>query len=349
MTKIGIDCRLAGTGTGLARYIHELVPKLIEAGNTLEWTLITRSKNADWFREACSSAEIVIANDAHYSLGEQLRVPAVLRDSGIDLLFSPHFNVPFFCPVPFVATIHDLILHRYPNAAPLWKRLAYRSIMRRTVQRATKIIAVSAFTAEELRAVYATPDDRVRVIPEACHPRFRPMSKERIADVRAIYELQKPYFLYVGNAKEHKNVPLLLAAFALSGLADTHELILISGGKEAKSLTLPRGVHRFEAVQDDDLPGLYTGAQAFVTASAYEGFCLPILEAHACGCPVIAVRGTAIPEVAADSDSLLPLSVEAFATAFKRPPGRHIPTNQRRWEDVAEETFDVLREALPME
>lgn len=323
---------------------------LIGMGDTrVQWTLFVRSKNAEWFREACGSAEIIIANDTHYSLGEQFHVPAVLRNSGIDLLFSPHFNVPFFCPVPFVATVHDLILHRYPNAAPWWKRLAYRSIMRRTVQRATKIIAVSAFTANELCAVYATPEDRIRVIPEACHPRFRPMSKERIDDVRAIYELRKPYFLYIGNAKEHKNVSLLLSAFAVSGLADTHELILISGGKEAQDLALPRGVRRFAQVQDDDLPALYSGARAFVTASTYEGFCLPIVEAHACGCPVIAVRGSAIPEVAADSDSLLPLSVEAFTTALKRPPGRHIPVCQRRWEDVAEETFDVLRDALPME
>ncbi|MDD4319774.1 MAG: glycosyltransferase, partial [Candidatus Peribacteraceae bacterium] len=154
MTSIAIDCRFAQFQAGLGRYTRELVPRLLSRTDGFSYTVIVRPEAEGWAVNLPGRPTVRFCSAAHYSLREQLEVPRILRTSRADLLFTPHFNVPCFCPVPFVATIHDLILHRYPNQASLPKRIAYRVLMRRTVMHARRLISVSSFVATELRAAY---------------------------------------------------------------------------------------------------------------------------------------------------------------------------------------------------
>jgi len=134
-----------------------MVTHLLKRRDDASYTLFVQSKEETWLKTLPEGGfSVTQAPYPHYSLREQLLFPALLRSSKLDLLFAPHFNVPLFCPVPFVVVIHDLILHRYPNQASVLQRVAYRFLMRHVVKSARRIIAVSHFTASELLATYGS-------------------------------------------------------------------------------------------------------------------------------------------------------------------------------------------------
>jgi glycosyltransferase involved in cell wall biosynthesis len=275
-----------------------------------------------------------------------------MKKSGIGLLFSPHFNVPLRCPVPFVATIHDLILHRFPNEASSIKQFAYQKLMKHTVEKSRELIAVSEFTAKEITEEFGEEHRRkMRVISEGVGAAFSKASEDDQAVVRRKYGIEHPFFLYVGNAKAHKNIPALLEGFTRANVPD-HSLVLVAGGKEAEVLSLPQSVIRIDSVPEKELAALYSAATSFVTASLYEGFCLPIVEARACGCPVIAVNRTAIPEVADGDALLIEPDPESIAKALHIAAGGTLPRTERKthsWEKAAKETLAVLQGVLALQ
>lgn len=345
MKTLGIDCRFASHHAGLGRYTRELVSSLLSiAPADLQIVLFVRNRQEGWLATLPPGrARIVTANFAHYSWGEQVWFPRIITQSGASLFFSPHFNVPFFCPLPFVVTVHDLILHHFPNQASLLKQMAYRVLLARAVRKAKKIIAVSTFTAQELGKFFGEGVlPKVQVITEGVSPLFHPRTAEESASVLALFGIEKPFFLYVGNAKEHKNLPLLLHAF--ERLNDPQaSLVLVTSGVELERLKpLPAHVYVLESVIDHDLALLYSMAKAFVTPSLYEGFCLPIAEAEACGCPVIAVRATAIPETASPHARLVEPTTTAFVEAMRTPPSPLSPPPPKHWEDTARATLTLL-------
>lgn len=341
--KIGIDCRFAGTQSGLGRYTRELVSALLRRKDDADYTLFVSGSDHSWLPSA-KNYNLQPTTSRHYSLSEQLRFPWTLKTSGIDLLFSPHFNVPLFCPVPFVATIHDLILHRYPNQASGWKRRAYRAVMKHAVRKARALIAVSAFTTREIASVYGKECKRkITVIHEAVSQEFGKKSGAACAAVLQRYGLKKAFFLYVGNCKEHKNVQTLIDAYRSLRTRET-ELVLVTRGKESKNLRLVEGARILTDVSDHDLPCLYFFAASFVTASLYEGFGLPVLEAAASHCPIIVTNRGALPEIAPPGAKIVEPTVEAIADALREPPEASDPGKMRTWDEVAEETITVLKE-----
>ncbi len=344
MPTIAIDCRFAHLPVGIGRYTRELVTELLKREDNIQYVLIVLPEGEAWADALPHSPRIVVAHASHYSLREHFELRRILKDVHPDLFFSPHFTVPYFCPVPSVVTIHDLILHRFPNRAHPLRRLAYRALFSRSVRRARRVIAVSAFTAMELQKVYDGPvAEKLTVIPEGISPEFVHRSSEEQEGALRAYGISKPFFLYVGNAKQHKNVKLLIDAFTRIDRNDA-QLILVMGGKEAASVRLRDGVRYLPHVKDEHLPALYSAATAFVTASLYEGFGLTIAEAAACGCPIIATRCGAIPEVAPPDAVLLPPEIGAFAEAMKKPPVTSSP-RQLFWKDAAEKTVEVLKDA----
>lgn len=343
MATIVFDCRFASMATGIGTYIRGVVPLLLPMLEDDECVLLVHSKEEAWIPSGVRTEEI---SAKHYSVAEQFEVPKRLRSLRADLLFCPHFNVPYFCPVPFVATIHDLILHRYPNNVSCLKRFVYRMLMKRTISNARELIAVSAFTKNELLSVYG--DDlaiRTTVTPEGFDSIFRKMDTQEYQPVLRNYGLKPGYLLYVGNAKQHKNVQMLLDAHA--SLEDLPPLVLVCGGAEAKALTLRPNVVRLDSLPHAELPALYNGAQCFVTPSLYEGFCLPILEAQACGCPVLASNCTAIPEVAGSHAVLFDPTPQGIQSALRNMPTNvDSPNSIYTWESAAKETCAILLRAL---
>ncbi len=348
MRRIAIDCRFAATASGLGRYTRELTMQLLEREDPIHYVLLVSDDSEDWIlplpHPDCFSKKIVTA--PHYSISEQFELPKVLRDAKVDLLFSPHFNVPWRCPVPFVMTVHDLILHRYPNAAPFWKRFAYRLILESALHHASHIITVSDFVRGEIESVYGEMiASRATVIHEGVSSHFSRRSEAEQESVRKKYNIDRLFFLYVGNAKEHKNVSFLLQAWQESR-DESSQLVLVTSGKEADELALPPNVLRLAHVDDADLPALYSASRAFVTASLYEGYCLPLVEALSCGCPAIALREGPLEEVSQGKALLVEPTIEAFTKALRSPPPSPQSFTRPSWEETAKRTVEIFDRAL---
>ncbi len=299
--------------------------------------------------EKNASFEIVHAPFAHYSVSEQTLFPALIKKSNIDLLHVPHFNVPLFCPTPFIVTIHDLILHQYPNQASLAKRIAYRILMKHAVKRSSHIFAVSEYTKGEILRQYGdTTAKKITVTHEGVSDLFRPASLEEKNRIRKEFDLSDSFILYAGACKEHKNVQTLINA-----APENLPLILITGRKEIKKLHLKSNVRVFSNVPDAYLPPLMSAASVYVQPSLYEGFGLPVLEAMACGTPVVASNRTSLPEIAGSHAILVEPTEEGLREgikkAFASPPdqSRGIAHAQSfSWEKMTRRTTEIYAELL---
>ncbi len=233
-----------------------------------------------------------------------------------DLFFSPGYNSPLFCNAPFVFTIHDLS-HIYcpENSSPLI-RLYYATVMKRACRRAVSILTVSEFTRTQIIEWSGVPSEKVFNVGCGVDAAYRPGGD--------LYGVPFSYLLCVSNRKRHKNEFRVVEAFAKSGLGA--EMKLVFTGNPTREIAecierrhVTKAVHFMGAVPEEKLPALYRGAKALVFPSLYEGFGLPVLEAMACGTPVVTSNITAMPEVAGDAALLVnPTSVEQIAGAMKQ-------------------------------
>ncbi|HTP62148.1 MAG TPA: glycosyltransferase family 1 protein [Burkholderiales bacterium] len=208
--------------------------------------------------------------------------------------FTPGFNPPLRCPVPFAFCIHDLIhLHFAAESTPA-RRAYYRLVVRPAAYRAACVLTVSAHARGEILEWTGLPPERVAVAGNGVAAAFRP------AGVR--HDPGFPYFLYVGRRVAHKNVERLVAAHAASRCHREVRLLFAEG------------------LDDEQLAAHYRGAVALALPSLYEGFGLPVIEAMACGTPVLASTATALPETAGEGNALLvdPLRVDEIAGGLDR-------------------------------
>ena len=267
---------------------------------------------------------------------------------------------------PSVMTVHDLIFERYPQHHTRANRAFLRVAMPLFVRRADAIIAVSQHTRRDLLEVYATPPQKVYVVEEGIDERFRPAGEADIRRVKERYSIRRPYLLMVGTLEPRKNHALAFRALAqLKAEGWPHCLVAVGGGgwlfdavqHQVESLQLSDDVIFAGHVADADLPALYSGADCFLMPSLYEGFGIPVLEAMACGAPVVCSKVSSLPEVAGEAARFIePLTAEGLADAVRqvlshpkmadkmlsdgmRQAGRY------RWQRAADETVQVYRAA----
>ena len=251
-----------------------------------------------------------------YSWQEQLAIPHLAK--GGDLLHVPHFNIPFFWPGKLVVTIHDLIYLTYPKTArSRWAPASMRLFMEVVSRKASAILTVSEFTKKELLRLFPRiKPDRVVVTHEAVSEDFQPMdaSDVLLRRIQARLELYGPFVLFVGSLKPHKNLPGLINAMeALKRSSRIPHSLIVAGRIEGADEELRRllKTHSFirclGEVSDEELRALYSLATVFVLPSHFEGFGLPVLEAMACGCPVIVSNAASLPEVAGEAGILFDL------------------------------------------
>jgi len=294
-----------------------------------------------------------------FSLRQQWTLPRLLRGLGPSVYHSPYYLMPFLPGVPTVVTIHDLVPLRYPQYFTPLGRLLFSATIRLAVRAARAIIADSEATALDIKQFLAV--EPMFVIPLAAA--FSPQSVENVAAARARCRLPERYVLYVGSNKPHKNLVRLVAAWAR---LQPQALQLVIAGPwdrryrearlHAEKLGLGDAVRFLGAVEEADLPALYSGATLFVFPSEYEGFGLPVLEAMACGVPVACAAVGNLPELAGQAALLFdPWSVDAIAQAIREllnDPDRRAELTrlgleraaQFTWEETARRTVSVYRQ-----
>lgn len=227
---------------------------------------------------------------------------------------------------PMVVIVHDVSFKRYPEWFSPRDRLVLNVGVGVSVRRAAAVITPSEFSKREIQRLYRLRADRIHVTPQAAGGHFTPEEQDDAA-VRARYGIRKPYLLAVGNLQPRKNLVRLIEAFGLltarAGFA--HDLVLVGKaepqgaeiGAMIRRLRLSDRVKATGYVNAEELPALYRGADVFVYPSLYEGFGLPVLEAMACGSPVVTSDVSSIPEVAGAAARLVnPRSVPDLANAI---------------------------------
>lgn len=299
-------------------------------------------------------------------LWEQLAGPFALRRERIDLAHGPVNVAPLMAGVPTVVTVHDLAFRVYPEQYPALKRRYLDVLTRLSVRRATRVITVSENTRRDLLRFYRVPPERVVTVPNGVDSLFTPVTDPlALAAFRRRHDLPEDFILFVGTLQPRKNLLTLLRAYARVGEQLDLPLV-VAGGKgwmyepvfdEVRALGIADRVIFAGYAEAEELPLWYSAAKVFVYPSLYEGFGLPVLEAMACGTPVITSSTSSLPEVAGDAAVLVdPMDVEAMgealvevvADAELRERMRERGLAQARtfsWERTARETVAVYRTA----
>ena len=220
--KIGIDARFLGpVSKGLGRYVERLVENLEKIDRENEYIIFLRRENWDYYTPKFSNFKKVLADCKWYSFKEQIMMPLAIWKEKVDLMHFPHFNIPIFCPIKFVATIHDLILLQFPTPrattlSPIFykiKYLVYKFVIWFAVWRAKKVLTVSEYTKKEIIKYFKIKEDKIEVAYEACdgveYGQLKIPEKESLAKLG----ITKPFILYVGNAYPHKNLETLIEVY----------------------------------------------------------------------------------------------------------------------------------------
>jgi glycosyltransferase involved in cell wall biosynthesis len=342
--RIGLDYTAGiNQGAGIGRYTRSLVRALAEIDAENRYVLFYAAEEGGDPRWSSELAEL-LATHSNFSA---VRAPLPARAMTIawHRLHLPWpvdrmigrvdvFHSPDFVAVPqlrgrSIVTVHDLSYLTTPECADPSLRAYLKRAVWQSVRKADAVVAVSENTRRDLARLLRLPENRLRVVPNGIDEQFRPVGDESaITAIRQKIGVEEPFILSVGTLEPRKNLVRLLEAFSgLAGQGLEHKLVL-AGRKgwlyqpileAAAPLQRAGRVVLVDFVGDDNLPALYSAAEAFVYPSLYEGFGLPPLEAMACGTPVVASNTSSLPEVLGEAALLVePHDVAAIASSMRQ-------------------------------
>ncbi len=330
--RIGLNARLVGTGrtyrrAGVSRYIASLIEHLPAALGPADDLVVVGRPDEE--SEPSSTLDRLRQHPVARIAWEQTALPLTARRGRWDLTHSPVNVAPVLPSGRSVVTVHDLAFIIAPETMPAGRRQYLTALTAHSVRHAARVIAVSASTGRDLTAHFGVDPDRITVTPLAAEPWFRPTAPAVLAAFRERVGLGRPYVLSVGTREPRKNTALLVRAFATLAGEIEHDLVLVGpegwmGGELDRALADLPGAVRSRVrltgfVDDEELPLWYGAADVFAYPARYEGFGLPVLEAMACGVPVVTSDVSSLPEVAGDAGLLIdPSSVDDLAAAIRR-------------------------------
>lgn len=306
--KIALDLRRI-RNPGIGRYMRCLAEAMLAVAPEHEYVLILPPDSLDVIRtEQGGVVEKIACPARYYSVREQMEIPRILRRHKVDLLHAPHFNLPLISPCPTVVTIHDVIYLACREDLPsLAGRLYYRAMMSAAVRMAGQIITDSEFSKSQIVRFLKT-DREIDVIHPAIDRGFQPVTDAaRIQQIRVRHGIRGDYILYTGICKPRKNHAGLLRAFRRFLDLGGNATLVIAGPMDKGEAELRRLSRELNVagrvvftgfVHECDLPTLYSASRVYACPSLYEGFGFTVLEAMACGVPVVCSAETSLPEVA---------------------------------------------------
>ena len=326
---MGLDVSpLAMTRGGTARYVRGLLGGLSGIGEV----------GVEPLSFSASGRVATLVRDLGWY---PVALPRAARRSGVDVLHCTTFRAPLTGSTPMVATFHDLAVLRMPRCFNRWSRVYGRHVLQHVARACTAIIAVSEFTRREVIELLGVREERIHVVPNGVGAPFT-------RDGRAS---PGEYVLAVSTLEPRKNLNRLVRAFQLAGLSGCELRVVGSKGWGGVEVTGPR-TSWLGSVTDEELADLYRGALCVAYVSLYEGFGLPILEAMACGTPVVASTAPALRELGGDAVVAVdPHDPEAIAHGLEEAINRSRRlrelglerARQFSWRRTAEETSAVYQ------
>jgi len=351
---------------GISRLFSEIMPRMCDVDDSLKMLLLTQGRLRQPLPVHRSITHRAIPPMERYLKPKRIwksAVPSVNRlirqlwvGSGEGRIWhSTYYSVPNMWQGRSVATLHDMIFERFPEFFKGRNADLFRETKRRCVESAQAIICVSETTRREVRNFYNLGNDRLHVVPNAYSDVFRRIEQFDQNE----FPIGEPFLLYIGKRSKYKNFDLLIEAYASwTGKKDI-ALVLVGcrpwsdqEKKQLDRLNIHNRVHILSSVTDEELCRLYNRAVAFVYPSLYEGFGIPLLEAMACGCPIIASRIPSTLEVAGDypiyfnptDAEELRASLETALSEGRRPERLLLgleKTASYSWDHTAKKTLKV--------
>ena len=328
--RIGIDYTAAiRQGAGIGRYTRGLIGALPGLDPENSYRLFVAGRGVAGTPPAAANFRtcwVPLTDRETALIWQRLRlpIPIELALGRLDLFHSPDFVLPATLAARKVLTVHDLSFLRVPECAHPVLRDYLMRVVPRSVRRADLVLADSICTRDDVVELLGVPEQRVRVVHAGVEACFRPVTEASVlAAVRQRYGLERPFILGVGTLEPRKNFVGLIEAFArLSERRKlSHELVIVGGKgwlyepifERVRSLRLESRVRFLGYVPDTDLPAVYTLADCLAYPSFYEGFGIPVLEAMACGTPVVCTQASSLPEVVGEAALLVdPHDVESL-------------------------------------
>lgn len=328
--RVAVDARMIRS-SGIGRYARELIRRLPSQSGCSRVILLGDRKalTGSLIEElGLSSSEYEIRHFGApiYTLREQLVGAYAFSRVDADVLFVPHYNVPFAITPPLVVTIHDLAHIRLAQTfGALRSRLA-RIVMTNAIRRSRAVIAVSATTHRDVEAVFPRWKNKLHCIPNGVSDLFRPASEVEIEMGRANLKLPRRYVLTVANRKPHKNLGVAAAVVIRLRERESNLGWVVVGDRfepvdavDRAREQLGDALLELSNLRDHELRLVYAGASAVLLPSRWEGFGLPALEAMACGTPVVVSSIPALEDVVGDAGILCqPDDVEGFVASLQR-------------------------------
>ena len=353
---------------GFGAYLRLLLAGLSEAGPEHEYVLFTIGDAAAHLRTRPPNCREVRLPPARprFRWRDRILAPACAAEK-VDVVHFHNNTIWKRGPVPAVVSLQHYVFAYPPEeAAVSWfERWYVKRLCRRIAEGAARVTTISEASARDIERLLGLGPPKLRVIPLAGDPAFAPAPVEEVERVKRAYRLGKPYVLFPGSLGIRKNVPNMVRAFRRFNADGAHEFVLAGEpprafSYRAEDLEALKGPDlRFLGfVPDADLAALYGGAWALFFATSYEGFGLPILEAFACGCPVVPTGRGATAEVAGGAALLAdPDDVASLSAALARLSGDSALASDLRvrgatrardfsWKKTAERTIELYREAL---
>jgi len=365
---IGIDGRSLGPmKTGIGTYLHEMLSCPPFTSGETDLHLFSHRPLA----APVKNAKLHLSKSAYGLPWYLFRSFRNINGSNLDLFWGPQSLLPTCLSrkIPSVITIHDCVHQAgLTYARSVTYNLLHRYFIPKAMQRSAKILAVSSFVADEIHRFHHLPPAKLEVIPLGVSSRFSlaNIDATRISRVLSSFRIEAPFILSVGTLEPRKNLRKLLEAFALLPSSLRRRLMLVLVGKEGwdrrttrsplKGLCKDLRVLLTGYVKEEDLPYIYAAAEVLVFPSFYEGFGLPVLEAMAAGCPVIASNTSALKEIVGKAgitlDPTRPAEdwAQSIASVLNSPDLRSqlkesgfTQAGKYKWEDCATRTYQVFR------
>ncbi len=313
---------------GIWTYVFNLLKGLHELDIANDYTVFSSSDKTDIFKNRFNVVRSSFDTSAPYTriLWEHLAMPFILNRDNIDIFHNPDHVLPIL-PVKAkkIITVHDLSFYKFPGTFPFMKRNYKRALTPRSVCLADKIIAVSSSTKDDLVELFGIDRKKIEVVHIGVSKEFMKIEDIDVLErSREVLGLPEKFILYLGTIEKRKNLERLIDAFVLASRRGGFPHKLVIAGKKGwlyegllKKIDdngLKDDIIFVSDIKQSDLPILYNLAELFVYPSIYEGFGLPVIEAMACGTPVITSNTSSLPEVAGDAAALIdPYNIEEIA------------------------------------